>query len=62
MQVPATENHDALPADPAIPEVQFDLRAILKPDEIDRFHAAAKAAGRTITEHFIALTLGAPKS
>jgi hypothetical protein len=37
--------------------ILFDLSDELTADEIEKFEAAAKAAGETITEHFLNLTL-----
>jgi hypothetical protein len=37
--------------------VVFDLREELSAEEIEAFEAAAAAAGRSITEHFLALAL-----
>ncbi|MES2923718.1 MAG: hypothetical protein V4819_19340 [Verrucomicrobiota bacterium] len=37
--------------------VLFDLADELSPEEIEKFEAGAKAAGKDITEHFLDLTL-----
>jgi hypothetical protein len=38
--------------------VSFDLREILKPDELARFQSAARKAGaKSLTEHFLNITL-----
>jgi hypothetical protein len=42
---------------PSRTRVIFDLRDELTPEEIAAFEAAAAEAGRTLTEHFLALTL-----
>jgi len=41
--------------------VRVDLAAILTPEEQDSFKTNAEQAGRTIGEHFLAITLGEPK-
>lgn len=49
------------PTDPAendLGMVTIDLRAELSPDELAAFLANARAAGRTPTEHFKAISLG----
>ena len=37
--------------------VLFDLADELTPQEIEKFEAGAKAAGKDLTEHFLDLTL-----
>jgi hypothetical protein len=46
---------------PSRTRVVFDLRDELTPEEIAAFEAAAAAAGRSLTEHFLALTLRLPE-
>lgn len=45
---------------PSRTRVIFDLRDELTSEEIAAFEAAAAAAGRSVTEHFLALTLRLP--
>lgn len=47
------------PAEIDLGLVTIDLRAELSPDELAAFLANARAAGRTPTEHFKAISLGA---
>lgn len=64
--------HDAIPtmkkaqkpskqADRNALVVRVDLKKILTPDEQASFAANAEKEGRTINEHFLAITLGEPK-
>ncbi len=40
--------------------ISFDLSAVLTPEELEKFKAAAAAAGaRDLTEHFLAITIRA---
>ena len=45
------------PASATKTKILFDLADELKPEEIAAFAAAAEAAGETLTEHFLNLTL-----
>ena len=47
------------PAEIDLGLVTIDLRAELSPAELEAFLANARAAGRTPTEHFKAISLGA---
>lgn len=41
--------------------ISFDLSKVLKPEEVQRFRQSAKDAGaKTITDHFLNLTLRLP--
>jgi len=41
--------------------VSFDLAQVLKPEEVEKFELAAKQAGaKTLTEHFLNITLRLP--
>ena len=43
--------------------IRFDLAAILKPEELAKCEEAAKQAGaKTLTEHFLNLTLRLPEN
>ncbi len=50
------------PTKPTKTLISFDLAAVLEPKEIERFKQAADAAGaKSLTEHFINITLRAPQ-
>lgn len=48
-------SNDSKPASQT--RILFDLADELTPEEIEKFEAAAKAAGESITEHFLNLTI-----
>jgi hypothetical protein len=58
IEAPTTTNTTE-PAEIDLGLVTIDLRAELTPDELAAFLANARAAGRTPTEHFKAISLGA---
>lgn len=42
--------------------ISFDLRKVLKPEELAMFEASAKQAGaKSLTEHFLNITLRLPQ-
>jgi hypothetical protein len=52
-----------MPTTPKRTLIRFDLAAILKPEELAKFEEAAKQAGaKTLTEHFLNLTLRLPEN
>lgn len=38
-------------------KVIFDLNDVLSPEEVEKFTAAAKAAKKSLTNHFLSLTI-----
>lgn len=49
------------PRSPKKTLIRFDLAQVLEPEELEQFSRKANEAGKSITEHFLDLTINLPK-